>query len=239
MPVIAAVIPALDNHALTKRCVETLLATSGNQEPLIVIVDDGSRVPYTVSDFPGAVIVRNEINRGYTAATNRGIAHALEYRPDAILLTNNDVEYRDEAVARLVRGLNDFDLIGPLARTIVLPDHILTSFIEFSCVLVRAAVFHSIGGLDARFTQGYYSDDDFCVRCQIAGFRLGHLRKTSPSDIVHESGATYGAARFERIKESYPIFLKKWGASETPSVRDYIQNYLWNPNAPGFGKVGA
>lgn len=238
MPVVAAVIPALDNHALTKRCVETLLAASGDLEPLIVIVDDGSRAPYAVSDFPGAVIVRNDINRGYTHATNRGIAHALEYRPDAILLTNNDIEFRGEAVARLVRGLQEFDLIGPLARTIVEPDRVLTSFIEFSCALVRTKVFQTLGGLDTRFTQGYYSDDDFCVRCQIAGFRLGHLRKTNPSDIVHESGATYGSARLDRIKESHPIFLEKWSASEIPCVRDYILHYLWNPNGPGFGKVG-
>lgn len=239
MPLIAAVIPALDQHDLTRRCVNTLLAASGDLEPLIIIVDDGSRTPYAVGDFPGAVIVRNDTNRGYTFATNRGIAHALEYQPDAILVANNDVEFRGEAVARLARGLGDFDLIGPLARTIVRGEQTLTSFIEFSCVLIRTTVFQTLGGLDARFTHGYYSDDDFCLRSQIAGFRLGHLRTNHSPDILHESGATFGTARLDRIKASYPTFLNKWGESEIPCVRHYIQNYLWNPDAAGFGKLGA
>jgi GT2 family glycosyltransferase len=239
MPVIAAVIPALDNHALTKRCVESLLASSGDLEPRIIIVDDGSQQPYDARDFPNAEIVRNETNRGYTHATNRGIARALREQPDAILLTNNDIEFKSHAVARLVQNLGDYDLMGPLTRSVVLPDRFLTSFIEFSCVLIRTSVFRTIGGLDPRFVQGYYSDDDFCVRCQIAGFRLGYLPEAGPWEFVHEAASTHGKARIERIKASFPIFMEKWGESEIPAVRDYIRNYLWNPNAPGQGKIGA
>lgn len=234
---LAAVIPVLDNHALTRRCVDTLTATApANVALKIVIVDDGSRERYAAADYPGALRVRHEINRGYTPSVNHGITTALEqFRPDAILLLNNDLEFRQPGVARLVRELDFFDIVGPFGRFDPGEEIRYVPFVEFSCALIRAEVFARVGLLDPRFEQGYYSDDDFCLRCGMAGFWLGQLWRVEPPDIVHHIGRTYGSARSERIAASYPIFMEKWSASDHPAVKNYIRDYLWNPNTRGFG----
>jgi len=234
---LAAVIPALDQHSLTRRCVDTLTAAIPPQVALkIVIVDDGSVEPYAAADYPDALLVRHERNCGYTQAVNHGITTALEqYRPHAILLLNNDIEFHPSALARLIRELDFFDVVGPFGRFDPGDEIRYVPYVEFSCALIRAEVFTRVGLLDPRFEQGYYSDDDFCVRCAMAGFWLGQLWRVEPPDIVHHLGRTYGSARQERIAASYPIFMEKWGASDHPAVKNYIRDYLWNPKTRGFG----
>lgn len=250
---ITAIVPALDQHELTRRCVDTLVRYCPPQLALeIIVVDDGSREPYVASAFPSATVLRHETPRGYVEATNRGVGHALaEGRAGALLLLNNDIEFRGGGFSRMVRALERFDLSGPFGRFVptqrqsgaagsdfVSPhDEQLTPFIEFCCVLVRAEVFRTVGLLDARFAHGYYSDDDFCLRCQLAGLRIGQIAQSTPHDPVHHVGGTHGSARRDRILASHAAFLEKWGTSESATVRDYLRDYLWNPQTGSFGKL--
>ena len=204
----------------------------------VIVVDDGSARPHEAADYPGAVVIRNETNRGYTHATNRGIAHALaDERTDAVLLLNNDLEFHGPILSRLIQELGRFDLVGPWGRFVVQGDAVPAPWLEFSCALVRTSVFRQIGLLDPRFEQGYYSDDDFCVRCHVAGLRVGQLGAANPPDLTHHQGSTHGSSRRDRIRASFPIFMEKWDTSEEPAVQSYIRNYLWNPNIRGFGKL--
>jgi GT2 family glycosyltransferase len=237
-PKLAAIIPALDHHPITRRCVESLIAAAQGQPARIVIVDDGSAVPYAMPDIPGVQCLRNEAGLGYTRATNRGIEFALSQdRPEAILLLNNDIELRGRAIARLSEAITDFALAGTFARSVAMRGGQDTHFLEFSCVLIRTEVFESIGLLDPLFEQGYYSDDDFCLRAQLAGFRLGQIPHANPPDILHYLSSTHGAARWQRMEEAFDAFLGKWGANNDPTVQRYIRERLWNPRTGSFGKM--
>jgi GT2 family glycosyltransferase len=85
------VIPVHNNAALTRRCLDDLLASPDCAEAEFLVVDDGS------SDATAAVlqrfeprvrVLRNDRNLGFAAACNRGVEAASS---ELVVLLNNDV----------------------------------------------------------------------------------------------------------------------------------------------------
>jgi GT2 family glycosyltransferase len=62
------------------------------------------------------VIMKNEENLGFAAATNQGIRQAIADGCEYILILNNDVSFPPDFFAELVKGLikNSADLVAPL-----------------------------------------------------------------------------------------------------------------------------
>jgi GT2 family glycosyltransferase len=67
------------------------------------------------------------------------------------------------------------------------PELLEADFCEFTCVLIRSIVFHSVGLLDEKY-QFYHEDTDFCFRCQVAGFRCVYDQTAL---IKHYIGSTF------------------------------------------------
>jgi GT2 family glycosyltransferase len=92
-PAASVVVVSHDNEALTRLCVESVLADADALPFELVLVDNGSRdgsrayLRTLARRFPHVALILNDENRGFAAAANQGLARA---RGELLVLLNND-----------------------------------------------------------------------------------------------------------------------------------------------------
>jgi len=87
-----------------------------------IVVDNGSKdgsADEIATQFPGATLVRNAVNRGFAAAVNQGLALG---RGKYFCLLNNDARLTPEALAILARALDEHPDVGIVAPQLVHED---------------------------------------------------------------------------------------------------------------------
>ena len=112
---ITVLLPVMDNHKITKQAIRVLLANAENEVDIIV-VDNGSDIPYTNQDknssyyIPARVLFDNAINvAGYGA-----LLQTIDYaKSDIILWMHNDVLIHEYAWdTRILQAFADDPLLG-------------------------------------------------------------------------------------------------------------------------------
>ena len=198
-PEISMIIPTYNKVEYVKKAVESL-EKNVNKDYEIIIVDDASteNVFEPFKDNTNVTALRNEINSGFSKSVNLGIKAATgKY----ILLVNNDTICTKGSIERMIEITETDDKIGLVGvvsnnasgpqwdkkanyetldqmhtyakkiRTENKGNHFVFPRIAFLFTLIKREVIDKIGGLDERFSPGYYEDDDFCLRAQLAGFK--------------------------------------------------------------------
>ncbi len=197
MPRIAVVIPMFGKEDYTRKCLELTKENYGTGEPIeIVVVDDGSKVPFV---DPTVNVVRLDVNSGFTAAANEGILWAQYRNCDYVLLLNNDTEpylwflkemvdvmEADQSIGiagsvRIHEGdvlkaeLYGADLIRGYQMFIDekdLPNVPLdTNWFPLCSGLMRMDMIREIGLLDKRF-RNHCSDSEYCIRARLNGWKV-------------------------------------------------------------------
>jgi GT2 family glycosyltransferase len=114
--------------ALLRRCLESVLASSGDLQIAVCVVDnhstDGS-VQMVQAEFPQVTLIANQQNVGYPAGNNQGLralGAGSEAPPRYSLLLNPDTEVPPTAFATLVQYMDDHPDIGVVGPRLVLPD---------------------------------------------------------------------------------------------------------------------
>lgn len=109
------VIPVYRGVDSTRRCIESVINHHQITPVDLIVIDDGSPEPdltALLNEFSSCgkiTLIRNPVNRGFTAAANQGLA--LHPERDLILL-NSDTEVCGEWVDRLKRCIYADDTIG-------------------------------------------------------------------------------------------------------------------------------
>lgn len=119
-PDLSIVLVTWNHLALTRMCLDSLLADPTLRGAEIVVVDNGSHdgtagVLEALARRHGSIrVIANSTNRGFAAATNQGLAVA---RADRVLLLNNDTVCAPGVLRRLADHLDDptVGVIGALA----------------------------------------------------------------------------------------------------------------------------
>lgn len=124
-----ACLPSLDvvllthqNAALTRRCVESVLADPSYPRTLVVVdnasTDETPELLDEIEREPETVVVRNAVNAGFAAGLNQGIrAGSGRY----VLVLNNDTELPRGALLGLANALarsKEVGLLGPVTNSI-------------------------------------------------------------------------------------------------------------------------
>ncbi|WP_458071355.1 glycosyltransferase [Rhodanobacter sp. BL-MT-08] len=192
-----------------------------------------------VEKADGRQIVLNADNRGFAAANNQGLTQASG---DYLVMLNNDTYVTPGWVAKLLRHLQRSDtlgMVGPVTNNIgnearidirySTMDEMRAAAAEFTtrhagqltplrtaaffCVMLRRSVYEKVGPLDEMFGIGFFEDDDYCRRVEIAGW---HIACADDVFVHHHLSASFdkmkqGArqALFEKNKAAYEA---KWGA---------------------------
>ena len=104
-----------------------------------------------------------------------------------------------------------------------------------ACLLVRADLFHELGGFDTRFEPAYYEDTDLCFAIRAAGFEVYYQPK---AQVIHIEGATAGTDLSTGFKRFQVInrhkFVDKWRdvlQRQYPPDRRWVR--LASNRAPG------
>jgi len=186
---------------MVRNCIESILKGMDLQQHLsqIVLIDDAStdenllKYLQECSKRPKFVLLRNEVNRGFTSSVNLGMMFA---KSDDVLLLNSDtIVYEDwlcrlravlfhlpniASVCPLTRhshltsypnGLNDLRLdisdrdIDRLASEVNEDNYVeIYSNVGF-CMLINRDCLDEIGYFDEEnFPRGYGEETDFCLR---------------------------------------------------------------------------
>ncbi|MBM3268966.1 MAG: glycosyltransferase [Candidatus Sericytochromatia bacterium] len=192
---------------------------------------------------PHVTLVFNETNAGFAAGCNQGIAAAR--CDHIVLLNNDVVvtdgwlsrllrPLRDPAVGivgprtncvagtQLVKEVpydtGSLQGLQPFAISWARRHAGRGSFDDVAigfCMLIRGEVVRQIGGLDPRFGTGNFEDDDYCLRAQIAGYRVF----VADDCFVHHFGSqTFQSERkrasldySELMEKNKKFFMDKWG----------------------------
>lgn len=170
------------------------MATTLQAFPRVVIVDNGSTddtVALLRQRLPQAKIVVQDVNTGFGAANNAGMA--LVETPYALLL-NPDCRIEPDTVRQLLDTLRRDGGAGVIAPQSwrdngtpqksyrqafydsqdradyrVADGLCCAQWLHGCCLLLQVAAFRRIAGFDERFFL-YYEDDDLCLRLGQAGY---------------------------------------------------------------------
>jgi N-acetylglucosaminyl-diphospho-decaprenol L-rhamnosyltransferase len=103
-------------------CLAALEAAKDEDALETIVVDNASdddTVACVRERAPGALVVRNDTNRGFAAAVNEALRLA---RGDAVLLLNPDVVLGRGCIARLRRDLDEDETLGLAGPQLLFPD---------------------------------------------------------------------------------------------------------------------
>jgi len=195
-----------------KVCIQSLLATSGVAE--IIIVDNGStdRSVEGLEKLSDRVqVIRNPNNRGFAGGVNQVFAAT---RAPLVLILNPDVESKPGAIERLRNFLNrelEAGAIGgdvgrdyppkklPTAVSLIrenlgmrrspsVPHGHEPFEVEqpaAAALMIRRGAFDAVGGFDESFYPAWYEDVDFCRKLRQAHWKIYF---DPAAEFVHEGG---------------------------------------------------
>lgn len=183
-PKVSIVIPTY-NHCddLLKPCIESIIRNTDLSDMEIIISANGctdNTKEYIESLGEPFKLVWNDNPLGYTKATNEGIK---ESKGQYVLLLNNDVIILDFAPKHMWIGmlLEPFEKDDRMGITGPLLDYNSDSGMKFAIffmALIKKELFNRLGLLDEIFSPGAGEDTDFCIKAQLAGYKMAEVPNT-------------------------------------------------------------
>jgi GT2 family glycosyltransferase len=221
---------------------------------MIVVVDNASSdrtLAIIASSYAEVAVLKMPSNRGFAAANNEGIRHALAQGAEYVFLLNQDARVAPDTIAHLVTAMKDhadFGIISPLhldyegqaldslfsqyilQNQTVLSDAVLgqlhriydVPFINAAAWLMSRHLLETVGGFDPIFFM-YGEDNDYCVRARHHGFKIGI---TPDARIFHWHGAASGQSSSVK-KMTHVLYTQAINSLKRPD-RKLLRNL------PGF-----
>ena len=119
---LSVIVVSWNTRELLRSCLRSVYDTANGLQFEVVVVDNGSSdgsCGMVVAEFPQAILIRNEANRGFAAANNQAI---LESTGRYVLLLNPDTAVRPGALSTLVRFLDEHPDAGAAGSLLLDPD---------------------------------------------------------------------------------------------------------------------
>jgi GT2 family glycosyltransferase len=200
---VSIIIVNWNQKKLLAACLSSLKRVTEYLAYNLVVVDNGSvdgSADSVRKSFPWADVLALDKNYGFSVGNNKGIMYALrEYKPDYVLLLNNDVEIvQPDWLSKMVSEAESDEKVGIVGCKLIYPDgktqYIGTkvtvkglTWLDISkegtlpetfdvdsvlgaCFLIKKQVLDRIGLLDAGFSPFVHEESDFCVRAKKAGY---------------------------------------------------------------------
>ena len=227
------VIPAFNNAALTRQCLDAVLRIGGCE---IIVVDDASTddTLKVLADFVGRIkVIAHKTNQGFAKTCNDGAKAA---RTEFVVFLNNDTIPKAGWLQALERHAQKNPQAAVVGAKLLYPDktiqhagviicqdkyprHIYTGFaadhpavnqsrrfqiVTAAAMLVRRKIFSSVGGFDTKFKNGF-EDVDFCLRLGESGQEIHYC---ATSVVQHFESVSPG--RFRNDKNNVALYRKRW-----------------------------
>ncbi|ASS96797.1 glycosyltransferase family 2 protein [Peribacillus simplex] len=250
-PLTSIIILTRNGLAFTKECISSIFRhTKENFE--LILVDNGSTdgTVEFLKTLPNSKVIANKKNKGFSGGCNQGITIA---RGENIVLLNNDTVVTNEWLCRLLCQLNknpSIGIVGPRSNNIVSHQAIIPApyktmdqmqkfasewtqmhdqqgyevdYLSGLCMIFKRSLIDMIGGLDERFSPGYFEDADFSIRAQISNRELWVANDV----FIHHYGSSSfrlnRALQNKIILDSQKKFLLKWKMSDLKEIKETVE----------------
>jgi GT2 family glycosyltransferase len=236
------IIPNYNLAPDTLACVDSVLAAGERLAVTVVVVDNGSDDESVVAlarTFGNRITQLSlATNRGFAAAVNAGIHHALACSAAAVLILNNDTVVDSAMLAALNKAAETHSGAGILAPAIYhfgqpgriwrlgdrqpwwlpipykISDRELTQpaipvdYVTGCAMLMRSEVIQAIGLFDEQFFM-YYEDADFCRRATERGVHILCIPSARMWHKVSASASRQGSTRSYWQARGHAMFYRK------------------------------
>ena len=248
------VVPVYNAPEDVRRCIESVLACTSRPFTL-VLIDDASPDPRIGTLFEELArrgdrrieLVRNDVNRGFTAIANRGMKRS---RADVVLLNSDTIVTKgwldallrcaasDARIATVTPFSNNAEICSfprfcennrlgtdsdperirdALERAAVPTYPDLPTGVGF-CMFVRRAALDAIGDFDLAFGAGYGEENDFCLRATRAGWRNV---LADDAFVVHAGERSFAGRKVDLGARNMDLLVRRHPHYPT-LVRDYV-----------------
>jgi len=249
------VIPVYNAADDVRRCVESVLAHD-HDDCRITLIDDGSTDPRIAALFADLerrgltdlLLLRNDVNLGFTATANRGIANSST---DVVLL-NSDTRVTGDWLGAIRRcaasdatigtitpfsnnaeicsfpllcvdnpigGDDESEVIAAAMSRAAVPTYPdLPTGVGY-CLFVRRALIDEIGPFDTAFGAGYGEENDLCLRAARSGWRNV---LADDAFVVHVGGRSFAGQKVELSPRNTTTLLERH-PHYTAMVEEYIR----------------
>jgi GT2 family glycosyltransferase len=242
MPKVGVVISMLNFPELTTQCVASVLSSNkGKYDIEIVIIDDGSDIPY---HYPDVTTLRFDKPNGNTHSMNAGIEYFTNIGGvDYIYNLDNDTIVAPEAISELVKvmekqpnlaaacsaRLTEINgVMKKLGRSVDLIrgacepcfDNDTTALIHWGagcCMMMRTDVIRQIGMFDRRF-KNYCQDSEWQLRALMNGYTVAIV----PSSEVRHIGEVTMHANLINNMPDNEIFMKILSGAYIQEILEYL-----------------
>lgn len=194
---ISIIIPTYNQNQLLDECIDSIRKHTEDYE--IILVDNGSVPEYEYEHLADVklTVIYNKQNEGFPKAINQGIKEA---NGKIIILLNNDCIVTPYWSERLINGLQQYDIVGPLTNycsgvqmvltpvynneeeldkvaidwTSVCPGKIFeTDYVIGFCMVFKKELYEDIGLFDESLWPCSGEEIDFCLRAKEKGYKIG------------------------------------------------------------------
>lgn len=185
---VAIVTPWIDHRELAQDYIDAVSVMGPRDE--LIVVDNGSVPPLEFAT------IHNDINRGFSGASNQGLAEASA---DVVVFLNNDIAMRrQDWLAQLKAAVEPGVLVGRLRYD--QHGHVdgqPMPYLDGWCLAGMRDDLLEIGGFDETLEEpAYYSDNLLCLEARAAGMTLRGVEL----GLSHKSGQTSQGSLDERVR---------------------------------------
>jgi GT2 family glycosyltransferase len=228
-PLTDIIIPVWNKPVETRNCLVNLIDHSPDAR--FIIVDNGSdrETERMLEEFAEildqrAILLRDNVNRGYVRAVNRGLARSdARYK---VVINNTSIVAGSwlEPMTGFAEGRSDAGIIVPrlirgTGRKTVRKDPTATGAIEadhasYAAMLITKRLYDIIGGFDEEMVSGLWSLRDLSRRACRAGFQTYRVEE---GVVAYEDDIPLGSIerRNLAIKLSIALYRERWGESNS------------------------
>ena len=232
---------------LARRALAALAENTDAQYEL-VLVDNASEEDVFAElgeHAEGATTIRNEVNRGFGAASNQGAERATG---EFLCFLNTDAVVEPGWLEPLLETLAEPE-VGAVVPMLLNPNgsvqeagsvvdsighaHAVgggldpkssearfrreVDFGSAACMLIRRDLFLSLGGFDEAFSPAYFEDTDLAFRLHDLGLRTIYEPRSRVVHLRHGSGTSKSAR--ELMQGNRELFIRRWGERLTSRPR--------------------
>ena len=203
---ISVVIPNYNGRSLLPEIVPTVITALARVDIAseIIVADDCSTddsVDWVKKNFPGIILLKNEINSGFSVTANKGIYSA---RHEWVLLLNSDVKLEADYFIHLLKYTSTADIFGVMGRIVgwndeqiqdgakypffhgvkiktsgnyllkneaAMANGIYSMYLSGANAFISRKVFSAIGGFNELFSPFYVEDFELSLRAWRLGYK--------------------------------------------------------------------
>lgn len=249
------IIPSFNNVGLTKKCIASIRANTGEVNYEIVAVDNASTdgvIDY-LKKQRDINLIANKINRNFAGANNQGAKAA---KGEVLIFLNNDTEVHKNWLEPILKDIGEDSKIGAIGTKLLFPDgtiqhagvvispdktprHIyyqanpdelwVNKKREFQVVTAACiAIPKKVFNEVGGFDEKFVNgleDVDLCLKIKKAGYKVIYEPK---SVITHHESVSPG--RFKHNKGNADLYMSRWKNTKSDEHGYYKEDgksWLW------------